>query len=155
MFGFDDLPNELYLIVFCYLTKDELIESFYQLNQRINSILLKYFSRIFLQTKLTRKQIEQYQQIDAFIQNLTIENYQIGKEFICEKISLKNLSRIQFIDSALELYENVIERIQPEIIAFVSTCFCQNQRKFDFQSKSIQKFQFEFLSNDFATKYDD
>jgi len=30
MFGFDDLPNELYLIVFCYLTKDDFIEIFFE-----------------------------------------------------------------------------------------------------------------------------
>lgn len=148
MFGFDDLPNELYLILFSYLKKDQLIESFYQLNQRIDRILLNYFSKIFLTTKLTRKQLQQYQQIDSLINYLVIDNYQIGKEFLCKDIPLKNLSEIKLIDSAIDFSE----KLQPEIINIVCTNFNENNQKIHFQSKQIQ---FEFISSEYAKKYDD
>ena len=87
MFHFEDLPNELVLIIFSYLTKFELLESFLKLNQRFNILLLKYIHHINLSSILTKIQLDKYLNnylplINNHIYSFTFDNYQIGNIFL-------------------------------------------------------------------------
>jgi hypothetical protein len=42
---FENLPNELFLNIFCYLSWDEILISLWSLNQRITSVICLIFSR--------------------------------------------------------------------------------------------------------------
>lgn len=152
MFCLEDLPNELFLLIFSYLKKFELIESFLQLNNRLNNLLLKYISHINLSTIFRKNEINHFLNINSFISSITIDNYQIGNYFI-DKINLENLYRIKFIDNGIDLQEKFFEKFQPEILNIVITSSNSNDKQCKFISKSLKRLEIEFQSGEYAKRY--
>ncbi len=58
MFYLEELPNEIILIIYSYLSKFDLLESFLKLNQRLNNLLSRYLNHINLSSILPNNQIE-------------------------------------------------------------------------------------------------
>lgn len=148
MFCLEDLPNELFLIIFSYLKKYELIKSFYELNKRLNSILFKFVYHINLSSIITKDQLEKYLNIYSFIYSLTIDNYQIGNYFF-EKIKfiqLENLYRIKLIDNGIHL----LERIKPDVLNIVITSLNHENK---FLLTSLKRLEIEFQIGEYAKKY--
>jgi hypothetical protein len=148
MFCLEDLPNELFLIIFSYLKKYELIKSFYELNKRLNSILFKFVYHINLSSIITKDQLEKYLNIYSFIYSLTIDNYQIGNYFF-EKIKfiqLENLYRIKLIDNGIHL----LERIKPDVLNIVITSLNYENK---FLLTSLKRLEIEFQIGEYAKKY--
>lgn len=155
MHYFDELPNELFLIIFSYLEKSQLIESFFQLNKRLNNLLLKYIYHINLSSILTKNQFNQFLKIYSFIYSLNIENYQIGNDFIqkFKFIPLENLYRIKLLDYGIDLYEEILQRFKPEILNIVITSLNQDNKSYQFFSTSLKQLEIEFQIGEYAKKY--
>ena len=152
MFDFDELPNELYLIIFSYFKKYQLIQSFYQLNRRINYLIIKYFLHINLSTKFPNKQFKEYLNIQSFISSLTIESNQIEKSFL-NQIQLDSLNQIKLIDSAIDLQEYILDKFQPETLHLVFTSLNELNRNSQINFQSLKKLELEFYIGEYAKNY--
>lgn len=147
----EGLPNELYLLVFSYLNKWQLIESFYQLNQRFNRLLFKYLSHVYLSSNVQRKHLEYFTKISSWIQSITIENKQIGREFL-QQCQLNNLQRIKLIDHGMEFYQEILSKYHPGKFHLVVTSFDQQKKSYRIQSEGLEEFQMEFYLPEYAKK---
>jgi len=160
MFHLDDLPNELFLIIFSYLTKFELLESFLKLNIRFNILLSNYIHHLYFSSILTKNQLDKYSQsyfpfINNYIYSLTFDNYQIGNDFL-EKtkfIQLENLSRIKLIDNGIDLQEDLLQRFKPDTLNLVITSLNQENKRWKFLSTSVKRLQIELETGENAKKY--
>jgi hypothetical protein len=160
MFHLEDLPNELFLIIFSYLTKFELLESFLKLNIRLNILLSNSIHHLYFSSILTKNQLDTYSQnyfpfINNYIYSLTFDNYQIGNDFL-EKtkfIQLENLSRIKLIDNGIDLQEDLLQRFKPDTLNLVITSLNQENKRWKFLSTSVKRLQIELETGENAKKY--
>jgi len=160
MFHLEDLPNELFLIIFSYLTKFELLESFLKLNIRFNILLSNYIHHLYFSSILSKNQLDKYSQnyfpfINNYIYSLTFDNYQIGNDFL-EKtkfIQLENLSRIKLIDNGIDLQEDLLQRFKPDTLNLVITSLNQENKRWKFLSTSVKRLQIELETGENAKKY--
>ena len=160
MFHLEDLPNELFLIIFSYLTKFELLESFLKLNLRFTILLSKHIHHINLSSTLTRSQLDKYSKndfphINNYIYSFTFDNYQIGKDFL-EKTKLiqsENLYQIKLIDNGIDLEEDLLERFKPDILNIVITSLNHENKRWKFLSTSVKRLQIELETGENAKKY--
>jgi len=160
MFHLEDLPNELILIIFSYLTKFELLESFLKLNIRFNILLSNYIHHLYFSSILTKNQLDKYSQnyfpfINNYIYSLTFDNYQIGNDFL-EKtkfIQLENLSRIKLIDNGIDLQEDLLQRFKPDTLNLVITSLNQENKRWKLLSTSVKRLQIELETGENAKKY--
>jgi len=152
MFCLEDLPNELFLIIFSYLKKYQLIQSFFQLNKRLNSILFKFVYHINLSSIITKDQLDKYLNIYSFIHSLTIDNYHIGNYFLdkIKFIQLQNLYRIKLIDNGINLQENLLKIFKPDVLTIVITSLNQEKK---FLLTSVKRLEIEFQIGEYAKKY--
>ena len=151
MFDLEDLPNELLLMIFSYISQLELSQSFLQLNQRFTNLLIPYFrhwnlSSKFEQKKLNRLFINYFPLLNNFVSSLTIDNEHIGREFLekTKSIPFENFSYLQLIDNAIELTEDFIEKFSPECLKLVQTPFYQENKRDYFLPKSIKDLSLHF-----------
>jgi hypothetical protein len=160
MFYFDELPNELILMIFSYLTKFELLESFLKLNTRFNCLLSKYIHHINLSSIFTKNEINKFSKdyfsyIKNEIYSLTIDNYQIGKDFLqtTKSIQLENLFRIKLIDHGIDLQQELLKRFNPEVLTVVITSLNQENKQWELASTSVKRLEIEFETGEIAKKY--
>ena len=148
----EDLPNELCLMIFSYLTKCQLIETFTRLNQRFDRLLGRYLSHVYLSANFTRNDFKSFEQIQSWIRSVTIENERIGREFL-RRYQLNNLQRIKFIDQIGNNFnEEISNKYQPEIFHFVFTSFQQQNSPFRIQCNSLKEVQLDFYQSEYAKK---
>ncbi|CAF0844300.1 unnamed protein product [Adineta steineri] len=160
MIYLEDLPNELILSLFSYLTKFELLKSFLKLNIRFNILLSNYIHHINLSSILTKNQIDKYSKnyfpyINNDIYSLTFDNYEIGKYFL-EKIKfiqLENLYKIKLIDNGIDLQDGLFEIFKPNILNLVITSLSQEKKRWKFSSTSIKQLQIELQTGDIAKNF--
>lgn len=147
----EGLPNELCLLVFSYLNKWQLIESFYRLNQRFDRLLFKYLSHVYISSNIRRKDLDYLAKISSWIESVTIENQQIGREFL-KKCHLENVHRIKLIDHGTEFYQEILSKYQPERFHLVITSFDQQTKPYRIDSNSLKEVQMEFYLPEYAKK---
>jgi hypothetical protein len=160
MFYLEELPNEIFLIIYSYLTKFELLESFLTLNQRLNDLLSKYVNHINLSSILTNNQLNRFSKnyfphINSYISSLTIDNYYIGNDFL-EKtkfIQLDNLYRVKLVDNGIDLQHDLLQRFKPEILNIVITSLNQESKHWKFVSTSLKRLEIDLEIGEYAKKY--
>ena len=133
MLVFDDLPNELILIILSHLTKFQLFQSFSNLNRRLNDLVGNFVQHLSLSSSVSRTQFDalfdnHLRSIQSLLCSLSIENDTVGN-YLLEKtqfIPLHNLSRLKLIDRALDLHEHLFKSIEPDRLDIVVTPFYPN-----------------------------
>lgn len=150
MLSFEDLPNELILLIFSYFNRSELFQSFLQLNKRFTSLLVEHFhhlhlSKTFTQEDFQRLMIEYFPVMKDYISSLTIDHPCIGKEFLrrIESVPLNHFFSVHLIDEAIDFHEEFLQRFQPDRVQITSTSFYPTKNPIRLQSTSIKQIQLD------------
>ncbi len=90
----EELPNELFLLIFSYLKSNMVIQTFIDLNQRFQSLILQFTRHLVLPTDTESNWINNYMlSIKNDIETLTLNVELIASVFSC-KYSYPNLHSI-------------------------------------------------------------
>lgn len=153
----EDLPNELLLIVFTYLSKLHLFQAFLRINGRLNDLLSKYAHHINLSSVFSQLEIEQYchnvlPQLKDTVYSLTLDSGHIGRSLLetAKCIPLHNLSRIKLIGRGLDLQEDLLRVLRPDVLHLVITSFNETSKLCPLASTSVQRLKIEFETGEDA-----
>ncbi len=95
----EELPNELFLLIFSYLKSDMVIQTFLDLNQRFQSLILQYSRHLVLSADIDPNWIKKRMlSIENNIQTITL-NIKLIRSVFFGKYSYPNLHSITLYSS--------------------------------------------------------
>lgn len=159
MFLFEDLPNELILIIFSFLQPSDLFEKFLRLNSRLKNLLVEHFRHVELLKSFDqenfRKFVDEFLPLtNDFVRSLTIDHQIIGNEFLhrTKSIRFDCLENLRLIDDAIDLSDEFLRRFPLEFLRLSSTSFYERTKSISLQSKSIKRIQIDLQIEHFIEK---